>query len=243
MTGVCYSRALPYDPPRQRAEKRKASSEARQRLNLKFSWQKLEQLLACNFDNGDLFLTLTYDENHLPPGREAAVKQMRRFIRLLREVRKKRGEKLLYVYNVEGQHSGGRIHHHMVLNATGEDYEEIKSLWQGGQAKCKTLKFDSGHTYEELARYLTKEPREYGQREVGARTWFPSLGLARPAPPETATVPDSLTLAVPAGAQLLEFTPETRNGYGCYSYIKYLLPEQIGRRRRRARAKRKYRAL
>lgn len=42
------------------------SIEPRETLNARTSFQKLERTLAANFDNGDLFITLTYDDKHLP---------------------------------------------------------------------------------------------------------------------------------------------------------------------------------
>lgn len=61
MYGVCYTAALPRDKGQQRAAKLKASSAARQKLNMKLSWQELEVGTATNFSFRDLVITLTYD--------------------------------------------------------------------------------------------------------------------------------------------------------------------------------------
>ena len=53
------------DSPRARASKRKLSSEAQKRMNAKYSYQKLELMLAANFLPGDLVVSLTYDDRHL----------------------------------------------------------------------------------------------------------------------------------------------------------------------------------
>lgn len=61
-----------HDSPRARSSKRKLSSEAQKRMNAKYSYQKLELMLAANFLPGDLIVTLTYDDRHLPRSREEA---------------------------------------------------------------------------------------------------------------------------------------------------------------------------
>ena len=99
---VVYTAPTAGDSPRQRAQKRQASTAAREKLNARTSFQKLERTLAANFDDGDLFLTLTYDDKHLPDGREAAVRRIRSFLSRLRKARKERGQLLHYIYVTEG---------------------------------------------------------------------------------------------------------------------------------------------
>ena len=56
-----------------------------------------------------------------------------------------------------------------MLNATGDDLEEIRRLWiYGDNLELRRLTFHQDHTYEDLASYLTKEPREWGHPQVGA---------------------------------------------------------------------------
>lgn len=63
---VVYTPPAAGDGPRARAQKRKASSAARERLNARTSFAKLERVLAANFDDGDLFITLTYEDGGCP---------------------------------------------------------------------------------------------------------------------------------------------------------------------------------
>ena len=134
---------------------------------------------------------------------------------------------------------GGRLHHHLVVNSTGEDLEEIRRLWiYGDNVEVRRLEFNQGHTYEDLASYLTKEPREWGHPQVGERTWTPSLGLAR-TEPETETVPDYVTLTAPPEAVILQNEGPVRNGYGEFAWIKYMLPYQPDRRRARSKRRRR----
>ena len=73
---VVYTTAAAGDSPRARTQKQRASTAARDKLNARTSFQKLERTLAANFDNGDLFITLTYDDTHLPEDREELKKAL-----------------------------------------------------------------------------------------------------------------------------------------------------------------------
>lgn len=240
VTEVLYTAAAAGDPPRARAQKQKASTAAREKLNARTSVQKLERTLADNFDNGDLFLTTTYADKHLPEDRDRAVRRLRTFLSKLRAARKARGQPLRYIYVTEGCCPGGRIHHHLVLNSTGDDLEELRRLWRWGDIELRRLTFDKDHTYEDLAGYLTKEPREWGHPRVGERTWTPSLGLAR-SEPETIELPDSVTLTAPLEALVFSKAGPEINGYGEWCWLKYLLPYSSSRKRPRAKRKRRKR--
>lgn len=232
---VVYTAPSAGDLPRMRQQKQHASCEAREKLNTRTSLQKLERILAANFDSGDLWVTLTYRDDKLPPDKDRAVQRYRRFACELRKLRKKRGEDLLYVYVTEGKHPGGRLHHHAVINSTGADLEEIKAVWGQGDVEIERLTFDAMNTYEALAAYMAKEPREYGQPKLGEHMWARSLNL-KPPETETQSVPDYLTLSAPPEAVAIDYQPPTRNGFGEYSWIKYMLPRQD---RKRKRAKRR----
>ena len=221
--GVIYTRALPSDSAKARQAKTRCSSAAREAMNLKQSWQKLEVLMAANFVPQDMVLTLTYRDERLPFSKAQAVTRLKKFIRQLRESRTIRGKPTYYIYCTEGYHGDHRWHHHLILNSTGSDYEEIRALWSenGDDIDFQHLDLQS---FEDWARYLTKEPREHGNPRVGERMWVPSMGLKRPVV-ETASCPDNFTLAVPRGAIVLDQS-ENRNAYGEYVYVKYLLPER-----------------
>ena len=77
---TCYTQISKGDPARVRAQKEKSSSEARERMNARTSSQKLERKLAANFDDGDLYVTLTYEDVSLPDCRGKAVRRMRSFL-------------------------------------------------------------------------------------------------------------------------------------------------------------------
>ncbi len=229
---VLWSASFPLDTPKARAEKVKCSSAARQRINDRYSWQKLKMVLATNFKESDLVVTLTYDDSHLPTNREEARKLLKKFLVQIRAHRKKRQEELFYVYNIEDKHGDGRLHHHVVINGTGEDYELIRSLWTNGENVY--IEPIDVYGYEELAKYLTKEPREYGHSDVGARTWVPSLNLSKPKVYPTQWVDGSVRLEPPANAYVLA-RESFSNEWGSYSYVEYLLPEPPKAKRVRPR--------
>lgn len=235
---VVYTGPSPGDLPKQRAQKQKASSAARERLNAKTSYEKLERCLADNFDNGDLLVTLTYDNDHLPDTKKKAVGRVRTWLSKARAARKARGQPLHYIYVTEGCYPSGRIHHHLVMDATGDDLEELQRMWPHGKIEIQRLTFDRHNTYEDLASYLTKEPREWGHPKVGERTWTPSLGLTR-SEPETVQVPDMLTLSAPPEAITVSQDGPHQNGWGEWCWIKYLLPYDPSRRRPKAKRKRR----
>lgn len=236
---VVYTAPAAGDSSRVRADKQHATNEAREKINARTSTEKLERVLAANFDNGDLYVTFSYDDEHLPPDRGAAVRRMRAFVPKLRAARAVRGEELAYVYVTEGTYPGGRLHHHMVLNSTGKDIVELRQLWPyGNNVEVRRLKFDEEYTYGDLAGYLTKEPKEWGSPKLGERTWNPSVGLKRP-DPERFEVPDNLTLTAPPEAVAVEVCRSESNGFGSYSWIKYLLPPEEGKKPQRAKNRRR----
>lgn len=235
VSAVIYTAATARASPRIRAQQQHASSLAREKLNVRTSFEKLERLLAANFDDGDLWVTLTYEDKWLPEDRDGAISRMRAFFKELRSARNARGQPTKYVYNVEGCFPGGRIHNHMVLNSTGADVDELRQLWKYGMdIEIQRLEFNDLFTYEDLAAYLTKEPREWGHPQVGERTWIPSLNLVHPHP-ETDKAADDVTLTIPPGATVLSNEGPIKNGWGEYTWVKYLLPRDPGHKRPRAK--------
>ena len=231
-----WSAAFPCDTPKARAEKARCTTMARQARNDKAAWEKLKMILASNFDYQDLMITLTYDDNHLPPNIIAARKLLKKFLGQLREYRRCRGDELRYVYVTENVHGDGRIHHHLVINGTGQDYDIIRSLWIYGE----NLEFSRVESwgYEELAKYLTKEPRKYGRNCVGERMWTPSRNLKKPVVHPTEWVSEDVRLEPPVNAHVLK-SHSFKNEWGSFSYLEYLLPDQPKQQRSRP-ARRKF---
>lgn len=221
-----YVRAIQYtmncDPDlrRSRAPKETISSCAREALNLQHSWQKLKATLAANFTMSDLVVTLTYSDTSLPPLRRDAENHLKLFIRYLRAARRADGQELKYVYVTESGHSHGRLHHHLVINSSGKDYEIIRALWKWGDNIDFRHVWTKG--YDGWSRYLAKEPREYGRRYVGERMWRSSRGLAKPQV-ISGWVQAGEELRAPPEAHIID-RQQRVNGYGEFTYLEYTLP-------------------
>ena len=152
VTGVIYTVAHPKDTEQERAAKLQVSSMARERINLRYSWQKLEWLLAANFSYQDWHVTVTYDDDHLPLDRSVAKKTIRKFFKELKALRKETvGAATLYIYNTEGFHGIRRFHHHLVLNNC-DDAAAIQALWGRGNVDFEPI---GKLGYTKLAKYLT----------------------------------------------------------------------------------------
>lgn len=221
------------EQPSVRAAKRKLSSEAQQRMNQKYSWQKLELMLAANFLPGDLVVTLTYDDEHLPPRRSAAEAKLKYFRQKLSAKRRTHGKELVMFWNTESKHGDGRFHHHAVINTTGDDYNDILSAWGQGEIEISPLKIDKEHSYATLAKYMCKESRE----RVGQRVWSYTRN-AKKFTVETFRVEADTPLNIPHGAVALE-EASSRSEYGSFKYIKYYYQGSLSRRRAKRRRARK----
>lgn len=210
---------------RQRGPRAAISSKAQERLNLRRSTDKLEALIACNFGDGFWWVTLTYDNDHLPADRDGARKLLQKYLRKLRTVWRRQGDILKYIYVTQEVQSDGslRLHHHLVLNRCGQaDFDTIRSLWDCGDVQLEFLTGDDQIT--DKAIYMTHEPREHGKLRKGEQTWTPCRGLRRPEV-ETMDVPDEVTLEAPAGATVVE-RDSLRNEWGEYVFIKYWVPRR-----------------
>lgn len=205
-----------------REAKAMISTPAREALNAKLSWQKLMLTLAANFTSKDLVVTLTYRDADLPARREDADRRLSNFIRALRAHRRENGKDLVYVRTTEGYHTGGRFHHHLIINSSGNDYDIIRKLWKYGD----NVDFESfgSDGAERWAKYLTKEPRIQGRKYVGDRTWRTSVHMKKPSHSYCYVDVDD-DLSPPAGAWITDKT-QCDNCYGRFCHMMAILPEQ-----------------
>lgn len=210
------------DQTARREARAQISSPARESLNAKMSWQKLMLILATNFRSSDLVVTLTYRDKDLPNRRELADRRLDYLIRNLRKHRQELGQPLIYARITEGYHSGGRLHHHLIINATGQDYAILSQLWQrdGDNVDFEPFGLDGA---ERWAKYLTKEPREKGRRYVGDRTWRTSRNVLRPE--ITYEYVDAETPLTPPPKAFILDKIQCENCYGRFCHIMARLPE------------------
>lgn len=211
-------------PPSEKRERQQFTTRVREAINFRTSYEKLWLVLECNFKWNDLFVTLGYYDDKLPKTKEAAERRLTYFIRDLRAERKSKGQELVYVRVTEGYHSDGRLHHHLMINAVGDDFETIRRLWKRNgdnidfELYCK--KDPVAH-----AKYITKEPREKGRRHVGDRMWRVSRNCKRPIIIKEDAEPGS-RLYAPIGAHV-QSTNEENNSFGRFQYIRAVLSADV----------------
>jgi len=194
------------------------TTAAQKAMNDRAARARLEMLMAANYTGRDLFITLTYRDEDLPPTRAEAVDRLRKFIRTFRAQRKKNSQELRYLYTTEEKHGEARLHHHLVINGTGADIETIRSLWPYGD--ITDIEYIGDRGYDVLSMYITKE--SVPGRPVGAQMWTPSRNMVKPIV-KSCYVPNDTMPAVPLGCHILE-KDERVTEFGSYSYIKYKVP-------------------
>ncbi len=187
-------------------------------------------MIAANFDKGDLWVTLTYDDEHLPANRKKAKSEIAAFFDRVRKQRKKQGEELKYIYATHEltDDGHGRLHHHLIINSTGKnDYEMIRSLWLGGtNIEIKPLGNGEHYYYDdfqELAKYMMHERNpELKGHATGDRGYCCSRNLVKPEV-TSKLVNDELSTGAPPGSYIIERDIKD-NAYGSFVYILYILP-------------------
>lgn len=224
---VVYTVASPRDDAYKAKKIRKISSAAVARINCNTAVRKLEHRMYCGFEPDDLVITLTYRDADLPTGYAGAQKCLAAFLRLLRRERERHGQELRYIYCTEGKHGDHRLHHHLILNSTGEDIETIRSLWRYGDEV--DLSYIHKRGYRGWAEYLSKERRDASLN--GKRMYVCSRNVPKPEI-DYEYVDDSTSLEAPPGAQEVIESGD-RNEFASFRYIEYTLPEWSKPRGRR----------
>lgn len=228
------------EPPRERAAKRRASSDASKQKNIINSARKLELLLATNFPTprSGLVLTMGFDDKHLrrimkhkrPSRQRKTVREcINEFRKALRAERAAAGLPpprditSIEILTSENQ----RWHVHCVIDATGDDLPMVRRAWRfGDNIEARPLRVDSEKNHTTLAQYMAKESRELQDHEArpGQRVWSYSLNIKK-YEIVSLTVPADYTLPIPKGAEVLE--DERRdNEFSSYRYTKIRLSDE-----------------
>ncbi|CUS26111.1 Phage-like protein [Paucilactobacillus oligofermentans DSM 15707 = LMG 22743] len=177
---------------RSRKRKEKVTAPAQSNLNDKNARRYLVELGNGNFDENDIYLTLTYEDLSRPKTIQEAEKNVTNFLRRLKAKRKRNKLDSLkyilvteYVQNEDGEFTK-KIHHHLIING-GISRDELESMWSikvPGQKKRKVLGYANarrlqpdeslvGNGIERLMNYLSKDPK-------GKKRWSSSRNLKRP---------------------------------------------------------------
>lgn len=217
---ITYTVPRPNANTAQRKRIREVTEEQIQRTNANTAQRKLEMLMATNFDDTDLVLTVTYRDADLPDSADVTRKHLGKVFAQMRAYRKARGlPDLKYIYVLEGRHGDHRPHAHLIVNAAGGDLELMRSLWIWGDDI--QLNYIRERGYDGWAGYLTKERREASLN--GKKQFVGSRNLARPVT-TYAWVDDGTTVDAPPGAQVLD-EGGGRNEIASCRFVKYLMPK------------------
>lgn len=217
---ITYTVPRPNATKQERKRIREVTEEQIQRTNANTAQRKLEMLMATNFDEGDLVLTVTYRDADLPDSADVTRKHLGKVFSQMRAYRKARDlPELKYIYILEGRHGDHRPHAHIIINAAGGDLELMRSLWIWGDDI--QLNYIRERGYDGWAGYLTKERREASLN--GKKQFVGSRNLARPVTTYE-WVDDGTTVDAPPGAQVLD-EGGGRNEIASCRFVKYLMPK------------------
>lgn len=217
---IAYTVPRPNAIKQERKRIREVTEEQIQRTNANTAQRKLEMLMATNFDDTDLVLTVTYRDADLPDSADVTRKHLGKVFSQMRAYRKARDlPELKYIYILEGRHGDHRPHAHIIINAAGGDLELMRSLWIWGDDI--QLNYIRERGYDGWAGYLTKERREASLN--GKKQFVGSRNLARPVTTYE-WVDDGTTVDAPPGAQVLD-EGGGRNEIASCRFVKYLMPK------------------
>lgn len=223
MVRVCiYTPPRMGDPPGGRRAKLKASTQAQQLHNRKLAREKAEDMLAENFDVGDLLVTLTYSEDKYPSSRSAAEGRLKDWrSRVCKAFRAMHKPEPVIFWVTEEKHGDGRLHHHIVIKAPKHCFNILRNCWHFGKVMdIKKLRVDSEKNYESLARYLCKESPD----RPGRHQWHISRNASRPDVYTTWVAGDEM-VRPPKGSLVLSSGSEHNNQFGAsFQYAVYILP-------------------
>lgn len=255
-----YSRCSRYDTPAQRQAKHQASSAAQRRMNQIYSYEQLELRLAVNFPTpgSGLFVTLSFDDDHLPRSRKEVQLRCRYFRKKLSDARKASGlpPPVIFWSPEILSSASGRWHQHLVIDSTGRDFDLIRSCWiYGSEIEIRKLgepekdeeppewyrpdAEEPGNYFKAVAKYMTKELRECQDYEArpGLHGWSCTRNAKKPET-ETQIVPDDFELEPPEGSTVM-LDERRSTEWTSYRVIKYRFGEPAPRRARRKKTGRR----
>ena len=146
------------------------------RFNLRKSREKLEGLLAANFQDGAQLVTLTYGPETRTPSVKLAELQIMDW---LRKARQSLGDKLCYIRATEWAGDGHGYHiHRVVLGLPAASVGALVPLWGYGPVTVQKVQ---DNELEALAGLIMAQAIKAERVPILARrVWSPSNGLIRP---------------------------------------------------------------
>ena len=164
---------------------KKESTETRKNLDDRNARKKLNRLVHSNFEAGDYWLHLTFNDEKLPETLEDAENEAINFFRRINRLRKKkRLDNAKYIYVIEeGEYGTERFHIHLIMDRE-LDIESVLSKWKKyGSTTTKIINFYGDNSLMGICKYLSKDPEVYKKtafRLKGKRRWGASKNLKQP---------------------------------------------------------------
>lgn len=203
------------------------TDEEKARYNNHKSEKHFVRLVNTNFTSAAYYITLTYDNAHLPSSYAEAVKNLDNYIRRLRY-----SNPHAKIVAVTGHGSrSGRLHHHLIVSGVSEG--DILGKWLLGEiAKVEHLRKDNyyngvnhGEDFTDLAVYLHR----HAPAEHKGKRWKQTKSIQQPVQEKTKPVervysPERPPKA-PRGFMLVEARTSDYYKSG-YVYFKYVLEIQ-----------------
>lgn len=174
----CSRRA--YRKNQKRIKQYRKTSKSQEAVNKRLAELRLRLYIDMNFKCGDYYLTLTFAE---AVEWKVAQKEIQKFMRRLRDLYKRNGKVLKYIYVAEGK---SRIHFHVLINREIELYPDIiMKLWPNGYFDQKLYRGQADDAVR-IASYFIKEDRAIRQpdkekAQSRPRRWTGSKNLIKPA--------------------------------------------------------------
>lgn len=209
---ICvFTRGTRWDSAKSKKQKREWREKAWKAMNFRTCREKLEDRARCNFVPGDWHLVLTLAPKYDTQDYETLRGYWRRFIRALRESRRRRAVPApVYLYVLEGLHGDQRLHIHCLMQKVVDDIEELHSCWPFGAVELFDIQ-DLDHR-DNLAQYLAKEPVKLGKHQFTA-----SHNCIKPVVVRYG-LQDGLLPDVPEGYDIVH-QDSTVNEFGNFYYI------------------------
>lgn len=140
--------------------------EEMEKVNQINAERTLRLKINANFEEDDLFITLTYKKEERPTP-AMAKRNIKKLLEGLKKEFKKLGEELKYINVTEYKNKA--IHHHLLINHIGgaDVSKMVRKLWQFGRPDFKYL--DDTGQYKDLAAYLIKETSKSSKENDGGQ--------------------------------------------------------------------------
>lgn len=193
------------------------TDEEKARYNRHKSEKHFVRLVNTNFTSAAYYVTLTYDNEHLPPSYTEAAKNLDNYTRRLRY-----SNPHAKIVAVTGYGSrSGRLHHHLIVSGVSEG--DILGKWfLGDIAKVEHLHGNEyGEDFTALAVYL----HQHTPAEHKGKRWKQTKNIIQPIQSKVQEVKrpysENRPPKAPDGFALVEVkTCEFFNGYLCFKYVR-----------------------